>query len=205
MERHGTGWWCSTCRRRSMVWHKLAPQSCHGRAPDRWVTKAADRVMPTTGGCKKHHVVESKPLLWCSACGAYGESAPKLLMQPCRGDPRGKIELMQMATQLRMIRRGEHPFTKARLGPPTALSQHNDGASSFSQQDGGRSEPKQQLCIDDDGTEFSEAFRRRGRPPVSEGDGTTIGKRIKGQGSHLPYPTEPQWHGDPFLPHPGRS
>ena len=63
LERHGAGWWCSTCRRKSLTWHKLAPQSCKGDAPNRWSKKASNKTEPTTGGCKRHHVVESKPLL----------------------------------------------------------------------------------------------------------------------------------------------
>ena len=169
LERHGTGWWCTVCRRRSLTWHKLAHQACGGNAHDRWKSRATGTASLDTAVMKQHHVVESKPLMWCSACGAYGETAPKLLMQPCRGDPRGKIELMQMATQLRMIRRGEHPVTKARLGPPTTMHQLN-GASNASGRPGEPSTLKHPPCIDNDGTQFSDAFRRRGIKPTCTTD-----------------------------------
>ena len=102
-----------------MKWAKLAPQVCGGRAAERWAKKACNKADGATKRAegKKHHVVESSPILWCSACGAYGETAPKLLTQQCRGDPRGKPELRGMADQLRQLVKGKHPKTGTLLGP----------------------------------------------------------------------------------------
>ena len=85
---------------------------------------------------------------------------------------------MQKATQLRMIRRGEHPVTKASLGPPTTLHHLNITESSNGQPDGTNSH-KSPPCIDNDGTAFSDAFRRRGIRPVDGGEGTDIRHRIR--------------------------
>ena len=71
---------------------------------------------------RRHHIVESSPLIWRSACGAYGETAPKLLTRLCRGDPKGRPELRGMAAQLRQLIKGKHPRTGAELGPPVAAS-----------------------------------------------------------------------------------
>ena len=158
---------------------QTGPQTCQGKAPDRWIAAATDKTVPAAAGCKRHHVVESKPILWCSACGAYGETAPKLLLQPCRGDPRGPDGSGQMATQLRMIRRGQHPVTKAQLGPPTAVHHLNTGADEEQYGSGERREPKDRPCIDDDGTAFSDAFRRRGIPQEAASSTTTLWERIR--------------------------
>jgi len=80
-----------------------------------------------------------------------------------------------------MIRRGQHPVTKAQLGPPIAMHHLNTGADD--EQDGSveRREPKDRPCIDDDGSAFSDAFRRRGIPVAATGSTTTLRERIRGK------------------------
>ena len=84
-----------------------------------------------------------------------------------------------MATQLRMIRRGEHPVSKAKLGPPTTLHHLNGEASGGHQRSSEGSEPKSQPCIDNDGTAFSDAFRRRGIPQATASNTTTMLERVR--------------------------
>ena len=125
-------------------------------------------------------------MVWCSACGAYGETAPKLLTQPCRGDPRGRSDLRGMAAQLRQLRKDKHPTTQARLGPPIPLHQLNGGPdepNQLSQDDG---EPMRSPVIDRDGTAFSDAFRRRGRQQKSRDTGSTVRERVRAkEANHL--------------------
>ena len=132
-----------------------------------------------------HHLVESSPLVWCSACGAYGVAAPRLLTQPCRGDPRGKPELKGMAAQLRALQKGRHPETKAKLGAPATMTKLNGTDTAVETVNSPRSSvtclaADQDLpTIDRDGTEFSEAFRRRGKKRAGEQPAGTIRERVR--------------------------
>ena len=86
---------------------------------------------------------------------------------------------MQMATQLRMIRRGERPVTKARLGPPIALHHLNATTGSPGHPKGGKGGNRSPPCIDNDGTAFSDAFRRRGRRPAGDDEDIGTHHRIR--------------------------
>ena len=73
-----------------------------------------------------------------------------------------------------MITRGEHPVTKAKLGPPITQHQHNSNDLPI-----GTANDKIPPCIDNDGTAFSDAFRRRGIPAAASVTGTTVHLRTK--------------------------
>ena len=70
LERHGAGWWCTTCRARSIKWQKLAPQVCGGPAAKKWAKKARDSKAKARSGCRTtHHVMRSGTVMWCAVCG----------------------------------------------------------------------------------------------------------------------------------------
>lgn len=154
----------------SLRWHRSQKMGCQD-------SRQSD---PSDLGRVKHHMVESSPLVGCSACGAYGETAPRLLTQPCRGDPRGKAELKGMAAQLRALRKGRRPETKAKLGAPVTLHKFNStGTSETDHPPAASREHPGTPTIDRDGTEFSEALRRRGRKQVEERPADTILARVR--------------------------
>ena len=100
-----------------MTWSKLAPQICTGPPAETWdqIAHKRDPTIATTG--RKHHIVVSDPIYWCTTCGAYAETAPKLLTQPC--DKRTKA--YGMREQLRCLRTGKHPKTLRSIPPPIQL------------------------------------------------------------------------------------
>ena len=67
------------CRFKSLSWDKLAPQGCKGSAVVSWSVKAHERTLATSTPHRKHCTVKSGPVFWCVTCGAFAESAPKLL------------------------------------------------------------------------------------------------------------------------------
>ena len=116
-----TGWWCNICRVKSDTWSRLAPQLCRGPAEHRWAQRAKEAAsMPDSQG-RRHHIVVTGPVTWCSACGAFGESAPKILLQACRGKRQGASHASGLAKQLSCLKRGIHPRTRMPLPPPVAL------------------------------------------------------------------------------------
>ena len=163
------GWHCLKCRKRSLTWSRLAPQQCPGCPAEAWTAKAVQRAptIRTTG--RQHNVVVSDPVFWCSACGAYGETAPKLLTQPCRGPQHRRRDAAAkrygMREQLRCLRRGKHPKTLQSLPPPIPIRQWEAINANMNNQP-----PDDTLAqqpppnITDDGTSFTQAFLRRGRP-----------------------------------------
>jgi hypothetical protein len=90
IRRRWPGWWCLTCRMRSLSWAKLAPQSCKGNAVNKWAARAAKVARCKGNSGRKHNIVVSEPLFWCTTCGSYAETAPKLLFQDCRGKHQGR-------------------------------------------------------------------------------------------------------------------
>ena len=70
---------------------------------------------------KRHCIVVSHPLFWCVVCGAYGETAPKLLTKPCRRRLQGKWVAGGMLGQLKVLRSGRHPKTLQPIPPPIPL------------------------------------------------------------------------------------
>ena len=118
LHRRGTGWWCVTCRAKSLTWSRLAPQTCRGRATDTWSAKEHERSLSAGTPGNKHCIVVSHPLFWCVVCGAYGETAPKLLTKPCRRRLQGKWVAGGMLGQLKVLRSGRHPKTLQPIPPP---------------------------------------------------------------------------------------
>ena len=119
LERVGGSWRCTQCRKKSLTWSKLAPQLCTGMPTGKWESKANERDPKAAKAGGKHHVVVSDPVFWCTTCGAYGVTAPKLLTRPCK--PRSKA--YGMREQLRCLRTGKHPRTLMSLPPPIPLDQ----------------------------------------------------------------------------------
>ena len=85
LEATDVEWWCTVCRTKFLSWEKLAPQGCKGSVVVKWAVKAHDRTLATAAPFRKHCTVKSGPVFWCVTCGAFVESAPKLLTQACRG------------------------------------------------------------------------------------------------------------------------
>lgn len=110
LERTTHGWWCTVCKVKSLSWDKLAPQGCKGNAPVTWSVKAFERAGASRTPHKKHVAVKSGPVFWCVACGAFAETAPKLLNQPCKGKHEGKCVAGGMRGQLKVLQSGRHPM-----------------------------------------------------------------------------------------------
>ena len=73
-----------------MTWSRLAPQTCQGPATSSWTAKADEASLATGTAGRKHCIVVSDPIFWCVTCGAFAETAPKLLATSCRGKHEGK-------------------------------------------------------------------------------------------------------------------
>ena len=85
-----------------------------------------------------------------------------------------------MAVQLKRLLKGQHPQTRQQLGPPKAA-----------QQDGGTAIPDDHLaasgeqsertgpCIASDGTDFTEAFLRRGKRSLESTAGSSAAERLR--------------------------
>ena len=147
-----------------MTWSKLAPQICTGPPAETWdqIAHKRDPTIATTG--RKHHIVVSDPIYWCTTCGAYGETAPKLLTQPC--DKRTKA--YGVREQLRCLRTGKHPKTLRSIPPPIQLKYWEElKAAALTVKDRTPAEPRPTPNIEDDGSYFNDAFRRRGIPEAS--------------------------------------
>ena len=83
------GWWCTTCTIKSTKKSSITSRTCKGPAVVNWKAKAKKR--PTTAGnFRSHCTVVSGTFHWFVTCGAFAESAPKLLVYSCRGRHQGK-------------------------------------------------------------------------------------------------------------------
>ena len=92
--RAGGGGWCTVCRDKSMTWSKLAPKECRGSAVATWSAKAYELTLASGIPGRRHCIGVSGSLFWCVTCGAFVESAPKLLTKGCRGSTKedGSLE-----------------------------------------------------------------------------------------------------------------
>ena len=69
-----------------------------------------------------------------------------------------------MAVQLRRLRNGKHPQSRQLLGPPKAVSlDRSQGELNSGEQANENEEEQPRPAIAQDGTEFTEAFVRRGK------------------------------------------
>ena len=102
----------------------------------------------------------------CGVWGAYADTTPKLITQACRGDPEGKPHLRGMLLQNNCLLKNVHPVTKKHLPPPVLVQASSLVVASREARDA--SANLQPILpppvIEDDGTEFSRAFLRRGVP-----------------------------------------
>ena len=110
--RSGNGWRCTTCKRSSAKWARLAPAQCAGSAALRWARQAES--MAACGGSDGggHHRVLSGDVLWCSLCGSFAVTRARGLAQPCPG----KVLTAGFRSQLRSLIAGKHPVSGAPLG-----------------------------------------------------------------------------------------
>lgn len=172
-------------RAASAEWAKLAPQECKGHATDRWTQIAAMRGKNDAKPAKPHRLMVSGPVVWCNTCGAYACAAPLLLAQPCSGRPT-KTTARDRCRQLARLRAGEHPETRKTLNLPIPIEEwkvnvekrKNAGPT----QDALHHSPRPPPAISRDGTEFTRAFIRRGKPaeaPVLGGPLNRITARLK--------------------------
>ena len=185
MTRTSGGWWCGVCRAASAEWAKLAPQECKGHATDRWTQIAAMRGKNDAKPAKPHRLMVSGPVVWCNTCGAYACAAPLLLAQPCSGRPT-KTTARDRCRQLARLRAGEHPETRKTLNLPIPIEEWKANVEKRKNakptQDALHHSPRPPPAISDDGTEFTRAFIRRGRPdeaPVHGGPLDKITARLK--------------------------
>ena len=179
MRREG-GWTCTACRKKSLTWSRLAPQVCTGNPADTWTLKAKEAAPSGLGSSNKHHIVVSDPLFWCTTCGAYGETAPKMLISPCNGRHTGRRKKYGMREQLRCLRAGVHPKTLLSIPPPVPLQQWEATKLARANPDPSPSTaPKLPPSLEDDGTEFTSAFLRRGCPSTSLLDSSTEDRQPK--------------------------
>ena len=120
-----------------------------------------------TKPAKPHLLMVSGPVVWCNSCGAYACAAPLLLAQPCSGRPT-KTTARDRCRQLARLRTGVHPETRKTLNFPIPIDEwkanverrRNAVPTQATEQHPASPPP----AIGDDGTEFTRAFIRRGRP-----------------------------------------
>ena len=65
----------------------------------------------------------SYPTFWCIVCGAFADTAPKLLTLSCRGKHEGKWTAGGMLGQLKSLKAGRHPKTNQPIPRPITLKQ----------------------------------------------------------------------------------
>ena len=155
----------------------------------KWSNKAQGLAVATNTPGRKHCVVVSDPTFWCVACGAFADTAPKLLSKPCRGKPQGRWKACGMIGQLRVLRSGRHPNTLRSIPPPVPLAEWLSSraeAEAAAASDQGAtapqhpsSPPRAAPAIAADGTELTDAFLRRGQVPTSTDERLPPIKRLK--------------------------
>ena len=69
-----------------------------------------------------HKTQKDCDVMWCTTCGAYGASAPRLLTTTCRGNPKGVARRRGMELRLRRLEQGLH------LKTGEALEQRTEAA-----------------------------------------------------------------------------
>ena len=110
--------------------------------------------------------MKSGPIFWCVACGAFAESAQKLLTQACRGIHEGRWVVWGMRGQLKVLRSGRHPKTFESIPPPiplrvwaaSCLNPPTELEPTVARSLGSKPAP----VILDDGPPFTQAFLKRG-------------------------------------------
>ena len=193
MERVGSRYWCKVCRCKSSTKATLETQRCKGSAVDRWQEKARHvparkSTAPTAprnckvikahtkqATTKAHSIVVSGDLFWCIVCGAFAESAPKLLGKGCRARHQGKWKAGGMPGQLKVLLSGRHPKTLKPIPKPVAIRRWQATAKGQLGQSeaievwrgrGSEDWPIQNPPkLEDDGTALTSAFLRKGRVP----------------------------------------
>ena len=71
---------------------------------------------------KPHNIVVSGSLFWCTVCGAFAESAPKLLGRGCRARHQGRWVSGGIPGQLKVLQSGRHPKTFESIQRPIELN-----------------------------------------------------------------------------------
>jgi hypothetical protein len=106
---------CVECRSSSAAHASFAAKRCKGSAVLAWAGRAwraAGVELTDDGG---HSRKLTGGVLWCDACGAYGEFRAKGLGDPCRKRPRNATADWRR----QRLRSGKHPATGDALYGPT--------------------------------------------------------------------------------------
>ena len=100
-------WRCTSCKKWSKHWHKLAKGSCNGAIEADWFLQASKCHDGREG--KPHAMVRSGLISWCAICGAYATDKAKLLRDQCPGQHRGPWKGGGLRGQLHKLLAGGHP------------------------------------------------------------------------------------------------
>ena len=191
IEPSGDRYWCKISRCKSGTRALLGQQRCKGSAVAKWQDKA--KVRPSTyptqrnrrpviatitkgEAAKPHSIVVSGNIFWCIVCGAFAESAPKLLARSCKTRHQGKWKAGGMPGQLKVLLSGRHPRTLKPIPKPVPLSRwrekdmerdHLSQAIEVWRGRGSEDWPVQKKPrLVDDGTALTRAFLRKGVVPI---------------------------------------
>ena len=115
-----SGWRCTTCKKISSKKRLLVSRPCSGCPLEKWksIEKDSDDEAPVLQ-THQHTKMLSGTVLWCSRCEVFADQKSKGLKNECKGKPPRHKHRGGMEGQLRKLRMGIHPKTRAAL--PTAI------------------------------------------------------------------------------------
>ena len=113
LRKHGSWWRCTTCKRQSSSWCKIAPKECEGSCARKWAESAKKFAEQETTLGEGLVRAFSGDMAWCTRFGCYADNVTQGLAKPCQGRPN-----LHTTRCLKAFKRGRHPRTNAELGPP---------------------------------------------------------------------------------------